>query len=101
MGAELRIGRQRHSIDGQALVRERTKTGGHRTVLLDAVTVAEIGAWREEAEMMAGAPGTAAQAELLRDLGCGRAQGYFFGRPAAAGTLAARVSSAVNPGRRR
>lgn len=56
VGAELRIGRQRHSIDGQALVRERTKTGGHRTVLLDAITVAAICAWREEADRVAGAP---------------------------------------------
>ncbi|MEX2658753.1 MAG: tyrosine-type recombinase/integrase [Acidimicrobiales bacterium] len=56
VGADLRIGRQRHSIDGEALVRERTKSGGHRTVLLDAVTVAAIAAWRAEAEELAGAP---------------------------------------------
>ena len=56
VGAELRIGRQRHSIDGEALVRERTKTGGHRTVLLDPVTVAAIAAWRVEADGLAGAP---------------------------------------------
>ena len=30
-GAALRIGRQRHSIDGQVLLRDRTKTGRDRT----------------------------------------------------------------------
>ena len=56
VGADLRIGRQRHSIDGEALVREQTKTGGHRMVLLDEVTVAAIAAWRVEADALAGAP---------------------------------------------
>lgn len=52
----MRSRRQCHSIDGQALVRERTKTGGHRTGLLDAITVAAICAWREPADRVAGAP---------------------------------------------
>jgi integrase len=56
-GDRLRIGRQRHSINGEALVREdRTKTGRQRTVLLDGSTVERIEAWRRHAEMVVGSP---------------------------------------------
>ena len=57
-GAALRIGRQRHSLDGQMLIRDRTKTGRDRTVLLDAGTVAAIQAWKAEVEELVGAPTT-------------------------------------------
>lgn len=55
-GDRLRIGRQRHSEDGVALIREQTKTGGSRTVVLDMGTVAAIEAWRAEADSIVGAP---------------------------------------------
>ena len=55
-GAALLIGRQRHSFDGQVLIRDRTKTGDHRTVLLDPGTVTAILTWKAEAEELAGAP---------------------------------------------
>jgi integrase len=46
-GDRLRIGRQRHSVGG-ALVRDQTKTGTARTVVLDATTVEAIRVWRTE-----------------------------------------------------
>ena len=56
VGVALRIGRQRHGMGGEVLVRDHTKTGGHRTVLLDAVTVAAVGRWQAEADELVGAP---------------------------------------------
>lgn len=47
-GDRLTIGRQRHSVDGEALVRDRTKSGGSRVVVLDAGTVTAIAAWKQE-----------------------------------------------------
>jgi len=58
VGNDLRIGRQRHSMDGETLVRDRTKTGGRRTVTLDPGTVAAIKAWRKECDEIVGAPTT-------------------------------------------
>jgi integrase len=55
-GDRLRIGRQRHSLGGEALIRNRTKTGEGRVVVLDHATVAAIGAWRRTADELAGAP---------------------------------------------
>lgn len=52
----LLIGRQRHSYSGVALIREQTKTGGSRTVVLDAGTVAAIKARHAEADALVGAP---------------------------------------------
>jgi integrase len=57
-GDTLRIGRQRHGFGGEAVVRDRTKTGRQRTVTLDAGTVAAVEAWRVEAEELVGAPTT-------------------------------------------
>ncbi|MBA2279760.1 MAG: site-specific integrase, partial [Actinomycetota bacterium] len=57
-GDVLRIGRQRHGLDGGVVVRDHTKTGGHRTVTLDAGTVAAIAALRREADELVGAPTT-------------------------------------------
>ena len=57
-GPALHIGRQRHSIGGEVLLRDRTKTGKHRTVLLDAGTVTAIEAWKAEVEELVGAPTT-------------------------------------------
>lgn len=56
-GDRLTIGRQRHSIDGDALVRDRTKTGGSRVVVLDAGTVAAIDAWKQEVVDLVGEAG--------------------------------------------
>lgn len=56
VGETLHIGRQRHSVDGEPLVRNWTKTGGQRTVALDRVTLAAIERWRTEAEKLVGAP---------------------------------------------
>jgi len=53
-GDTLRIARQRHSIDGKAIVRERTKTGGERKVALDAGTLTMIEAWKAEVESIVG-----------------------------------------------
>lgn len=53
----LAIGRQRHSIGGEALVRDRTKTGGARVVVLDAGTVSAIATWREEVVDLLGEAG--------------------------------------------
>ena len=56
VGDRLRIGRQRHSLDGEALIRARTKTGHERTVVLDNATAKAIQAWRREADEIAGEP---------------------------------------------
>lgn len=56
IGTRLHIGRQRHSAPDGALVRERTKTGNARSVVLDAGTVEAVGAWRTAAEELVGAP---------------------------------------------
>lgn len=53
-GARLRIGRQRHSIGGEALVRDRTKTGTVRTVVLDSTTLRAIESWRLEVDAATG-----------------------------------------------
>jgi len=55
-GDRLRIGRQRHSASGDTLVRERTKTGAARVVILDPATVAALQEWRTEADEIAGGP---------------------------------------------
>jgi integrase len=55
-GDQLRIQRQRHGIDGQAVIRDKTKTASSRIVTLDAVTVARIDAWHAEADELVGAP---------------------------------------------
>src|SRR5436190_6824332 len=52
-GERLRIGRQRHSIGG-TLVRDGTKTGSARTVVLDATTVEVIGEWQSEVALVTG-----------------------------------------------
>jgi len=57
-GDVLRIGRQRHGLGGGVVVREWTKTGGGRTVTLDAGTVAAIAALRSDADELVGAPTT-------------------------------------------
>ena len=57
-GDVLRIGRQRHGLDGGVVMRDHTKTGGHRTVTLDAGTVAAIAALRSDADELVGAPTT-------------------------------------------
>jgi integrase len=54
-GDRLHIGRQRHTIDGDVLVRARTKTGRDRVVVLDEATVEAIEAWRRRAEDFVGA----------------------------------------------
>jgi len=56
VGARLTISRQRHSQDGEVLLRERTKTGGSRSVVLDPGTAAAINAWHREADELVGAP---------------------------------------------
>ena len=56
-GDRLAIGRQRHSIGGEALVRDRTKTGKSRVVILDPGAVAAIAAWRQEVVDLLGEPG--------------------------------------------
>lgn len=56
-GDSLRIGRQRHSVGGEAVVRSRTKTADCRSVVLDPGTVAAIAAWRAEALELAGGEG--------------------------------------------
>jgi integrase len=53
-GDRLRIGRQRHSATGEALVRERTKTGNARTVILDSGTVEAVLAWRSAVDEVVG-----------------------------------------------
>ncbi|MEO7572343.1 MAG: site-specific integrase [Acidimicrobiales bacterium] len=55
-GDRLLIGRQRHSYGGVALIREQTKTGGSRRVVLDAGTVAAIRERHAEADALVGAP---------------------------------------------
>src|SRR5690606_5930054 len=55
-GDQLRIQRQRHGIDGQAVIRDRTKTASSRIVTLDKATIARIHAWREEADELVGVP---------------------------------------------
>jgi integrase len=55
-GDRLRIGRQRHSVDGDALIRARTKSGHDRVVVLDPSTVKAIEAWRRHADELVGAP---------------------------------------------
>jgi integrase len=57
-GDRLRIGRQRHGIDGELVVRQRTKTGGHRVVVLDGSTVVAIEAWKRECDEIAGGSST-------------------------------------------
>jgi integrase len=56
VGDRLRIGRQRHSIDGEALIRARTKTGHDRVVVLDPGTVKLVAAWRRKADELVGEP---------------------------------------------
>jgi integrase len=56
VGDTLRIGRQRHGLGGETVLRDRTKTGRERTVTLDAATVAAIEAWQAEADAIVGAP---------------------------------------------
>lgn len=51
----LTIGRQRHSFERATLVRDRTKTGDSRKVVLDPLTSAAIGTWRSEVERVVGA----------------------------------------------
>lgn len=58
VGDRLKIGRQRHSAAGEAIVRERTKTGGSRVVLLDSVTVRAVQLCRRGADKIVGAPTT-------------------------------------------
>lgn len=55
-GDRLTIARQRHSQGRTAIIREQTKTGGSRTVVLDAGTIEAIHAWHREADEIAGAP---------------------------------------------
>lgn len=52
-GDRLRIGRQRHSVGG-TLVRDRTKTGSARTVILDATTLEVIEQWKTEVSALVG-----------------------------------------------
>jgi integrase len=54
-GDRLTVGRQRHSQGGKAIIRNQTKTGGSRSVVLDAGTVDAIHAWHREADEIAGA----------------------------------------------
>lgn len=56
VGDRLTISRQRHSQDGEVLLRERTKTGGSRSVVLDPGTVEAVHAWHREADELVGAP---------------------------------------------
>lgn len=56
IGDTLRIGRQRHGVDGEMVLRDRTKNGRARMVTLDAATVAAIAAWKAEADQLVGAP---------------------------------------------
>lgn len=56
-GDRLLIGRQRHSEGGKVLIRDRTKTGQARTVVLDPETVRAVGTWKAEVENVAGEPG--------------------------------------------
>ena len=53
----LHIGRQRHSVDGKPLVRDRTKNGAARDVALDPATVGAIESWRTEWAEAAGESG--------------------------------------------
>jgi len=55
-GDRLGIGRQRHSEGGKALVRDRTKSGGARVVVLDRGTVEAIHAWHREVDEIVGEP---------------------------------------------
>jgi integrase len=55
-GDRLRIGRQRHSLDGEALIRTRTKSGDGRVVVLDKATVRAIEEWQRTADELVGAP---------------------------------------------
>lgn len=55
-GDRLRIARQRHTSGGQVLLREHTKSGGGRTVILDPGTIRAIAAWKAEAEALVGLP---------------------------------------------
>ncbi|MGH9245790.1 MAG: tyrosine-type recombinase/integrase [Acidimicrobiales bacterium] len=57
-GVRLRVGRQRHTIDGVVTVRETTKGGDERTVILDPGTVAAIKAWKAEVDEIVGAETT-------------------------------------------
>lgn len=57
-GDRLRVHRQRHSIDGAVVVRETTKGGDERTVVLDAGTVTAIEAWKAEVTEIVGAETT-------------------------------------------
>jgi integrase len=52
-GDRLRIGRQRHGVGG-VLVRDRTKTGTARTIILDPTTLAAIQAWRDDVSEITG-----------------------------------------------
>lgn len=45
-GSTLHVRRQRHSVDQRSLIRERTKSGAGRDVILDAATLRAIEAWR-------------------------------------------------------
>ncbi|MCU1499014.1 MAG: integrase family protein [Acidimicrobiales bacterium] len=57
-GERLVIGRQRHSDSGKVLLREHTKAGGSRTVVLDPATVQAIHGWKAEVEEIVGQPTT-------------------------------------------
>ncbi len=54
-GDRLTIGRQRHSQGRKAIIRNQTKTGGSRSIVLDARTVEAIHAWHRQADEIAGA----------------------------------------------
>jgi integrase len=54
-GDRLQVGRQRHSYNGEALIRNRTKTGNTRAVVLDRGTVEMTHAWHREADAIVGA----------------------------------------------
>jgi integrase len=51
-GPNLTVGRQRHSVGRETLVRDRTKTGSARRVTLDEGSVAAVAAWKAELEAM-------------------------------------------------
>jgi len=57
-GDHLGIGRQPHSEGGKALVRDQTKSGGARVVVLDGRTVEAIHAWHRGVDEIVGEPTT-------------------------------------------
>jgi integrase len=54
-GDRLRVGRQRHSVNREALIRDRTKNGDGRVVVLDKTTVLAIDEWQRTADEIVGA----------------------------------------------